>query len=165
MSVTELITKPRDNRYLFYEVNDAGFSEKKKYLIGECYQGKYKITNRGINRTLEIRHSIDFNINNRREFIIPRATIDFTVEFNPQKMGQVTFELVLKGIARREPEIQLIKKILQVQEEDKIIKIESQLKGALPKRMKVGEQKKIIFLFSNKGNQTVKGVKIKLEID
>lgn len=162
MSLTQLITIPHNNRYLFYEVTNQGFSEEKEYVIDGFYQGNYQIQNKGITRTLEIRNSEDFSINGYKEITIPKTTFNFTLNFSPKKIAPMNLELVLKPIGR-EVEIQLVKRTLQVQQQHKIIKIEGHIRGSLPPRMKLGDQRKIIFLFSNKGNQAVEGVNIKIK--
>lgn len=161
MSLTQLITIPQNNRYLFYEVTNQGFSEEKEYIIDNFYQGNYQIQNKGIVRTLEIRNSEDFSINGYKQITIPKTTYNFTLNFSPKKNTSMNLELVLKSIGR-EVEIQLLKRTLQVQQKHKTIEIEGHVQGSLPPYLKLGERRKIIFLFSNKGNQAVEGVNIEI---
>lgn len=165
IKLTQLITTPTDNRYLFYEVINQGFYEEKKYVIDNSYQGYYQIKNNsGINRTLLIVNSDELTINKLKAIIIPKkSTINFTVNFNPKKIGKVNFKLILKMEGRREVEIQLINRKLNVEENQKIIKIIGFVQTSLPSYMKLGEQEKIIFLFNNRGNQTVEKVEIKIK--
>lgn len=165
MNLTQLITIPSNNRYLFYEVTNQGLYEEEKYVIDNSYQGYYQIKNTsGINRTLLIVNSEDLTINKFKEIVIPKkSTVNFTVNFNPKKIGRINFKLVLTMEGRREVEIQLINRTLNVQEKKKIIKITGCIPHLLPTHMKLGEKKKIIFIFNNRGNQTVEGIEIKIK--
>lgn len=145
----------------FELTNIQPFSEN-IYYINEKYIGKYAIKNNiSYKATISIETPFlnEIILNNLHSTLNGGEKKEIEIYFNPYSTGEKSFKLIVS--APRISEILLEKKILNV--ETRSVNIEGKIEKKLPTSMKLGQNSEIIFLFTNKSNQTVTGINIDIK--
>lgn len=153
-------------RYAFYEVESNLKNNQSSFDQGKQYIWAYKLVSHFSRpRKLIISSENITFTENKTEILVPKSSHTeietiFSIIFTPKtNTDSVKINLFIEK-SFREPEIILIRKNLLADKNKPEIKIEGQLGNSVPRIMKVGEQKQIIFLFKNESQQPATGVNI-----
>ena len=147
-----------DNKYYKFTEEEPSLLNGVTYYIEETYKFFYSIENRSSHELTIKMETASSEIELLDNKIKKNTAQQCSIILKPTSEGKKSFQLFAE-LPRVKKEI--LKKIFNV--ELKSIEIEAKIDKPLPNSMKLGQKAETIFLFANKGNQTVTGVSIDIK--
>lgn len=149
-------------KFELLEYEPATLSAETEFFIETTYKASFKFHNKlSFSRTLKLPDSqFKFHPGGTDSLEFKKGPSEvFKIIFSPVQEGEVEFSLILEKKSREFAE-KILDRKLQVKKA--IVKIESQIEG-LPASMKLGQKAEVNFRFTNRGNQTVRGINIEIK--
>lgn len=132
------------------------------YYVGEKYTATFLFQNKltyNVTIVLDKTSSSEIKLASDQISVSQGVKQEIKIFFNPNSSGEKILNLYVH--IPRGGACLLLEKKFQVKA--KVIAVEGQIEKSLPIAMKLGQKAETIFLFTNKGNQTVTGVSIDIK--